>query len=117
MENPAGDCSVDVCLSKVMESIRAVVERHLPMSAEASLRLVETWDPSGFYSSSHDQLLEKPREQVSSGGRLLAAYAMATLGSLHFRADLMYDTLPEFEEENRNLDSALVNELRETTHK
>ncbi|QDS75741.1 hypothetical protein FKW77_008408 [Venturia effusa] len=113
-EHPVGDCCVDVCLSKVMESINAVVDSYQPAPENTPSHLTEVH---------HRELLsdttpnEHSWEQVLFGGRLLSTFKMAQMGQLEYGAELRYESLSQSGDEYQGLDQSVLHDLRETTHK
>jgi Lon protease-like protein len=113
-EHPIGDCCVDVCLSKVMESINAVVDSYRPASENTPTRLVEVRKEDDISDTDMD---EKIREHVLLGGRLLSTFSMAEMGQLDYRAEVSYESMSQTGDNYQGLDTILLQQLRETTHK
>lgn len=113
-EHPVGDCCVDVCLSKVMESINAVVDSYQPAPENTPTRLVEVRQRDFL---SDKDMAEESQEQVLLGGRLLSTFTMAQMGKLDYRAELSYESLSQSGDEYDELDKSVLHDLRETTHK
>lgn len=113
-EHSSADCCVDVCLSKVMESIHAVVDSYRPESKNTPMRLVEFGQEEMVLDADMD---EKMREETLLGGRLMSTFTMAEMGRLDYRAEVSYDSLSQTGDDYEELDKNLLHDLRETTHK
>jgi Lon protease-like protein len=115
-EHPEADCSVDVSLSKVMESVYAVVESYRLMIPETTrTRVWGTWDKSAIMEGM-SCVQEKPVDQVLHGGRLLSTFDLAQNGQLDYRSDAEYESRSAIGVD-RATDEELLACLRETAHK
>jgi hypothetical protein len=115
-EHPEADCSVDVCLSKVMESVHAVVESCRPMIPETiRTRVWGIWDKSTS-PDGKSYAQEKSSEWVLHGGRLLSTFDLAQNGQLDYHSDAEYESRSEIGDD-RAMDIELLSCLRETAQK
>lgn len=112
-EHAAGDCSLDVTLTKVMEIVKADVEAHKPVASETPMLLEEKdkWMIAGVTSLNEKQ----PRSRVFQGGRLVATYSMADMGELAYDSEVAYTTMSPTSDEYRYLDVAVLEHLKEAT--
>jgi Lon protease-like protein len=111
-EHSVGDCCIDVCLSKVMESISGVVDSYRPVAENTPTRLVEVRIEDVMGETSVD---EKIREQVLLGGRLLSTFTRAEMGQLDYHAEV--SSMSPTGDDHQELDRLLLDDLRETTQK
>jgi Lon protease-like protein len=116
-DHPAPDCSVDVTLLKVMESLHDEVSKHIS-GGDGSPMLVEELapHPDGLEKQTTAAAVE-PRSWTLRGGRLLATFTLAEMGELPFKNDISYRSLSEDGDSEEQLDIALLNRLREATYK
>ena len=115
-EHLAGECSVDVTLTKVMELITLEIARHRPLTEDTPILLKEIvqWDPTTF--DEKEKLPRKPHSRVLYGGRLISTFTFAELGELDFNSEVTYQSLSETDDEYK-LDVAVLDRLRDTAHK
>jgi len=114
-EHPVSECNIDVCLSKVMESISAAVESFQPLPEDTLVRLSEI--PDGSQTIGKQTLPEEPQAQVLAGGRLLATFALAEMGKLHYHVDVCYESISKADEGSRKLDQMMLSRLRDMAHR
>jgi Lon protease-like protein len=115
-EHPEADCSVDVCLLKVMESVHAVVESCRPMIPPTTQTRVWGIIDRSKSTESWDYGQEKQLGQILPGGRLLSTFDLAQLGQLDYRSDAGYESHCDIADE-KAVDEELLGCLREATHK
>lgn len=113
-EHTISDCSVDVTLSKVMESIAGVVAKQNASTARLQAVMKEQ---EVIPQIRHDSTVEKPTALFTARGRLVATYNLAAVGGLQYDADVSYEMESNGEEDDRKADEAVLAELSETTHK
>jgi len=113
-EHTTSDCSVDVTLSKVMQSIAEVVANQTVLTAQ--LQAV-TKEQDIITPTRRDSTTEKPTTLFTARGRLVATYNLAAASGLCYDSDVSYETESNGEEDDRNADEIVLRELVETTHK
>jgi Lon protease-like protein len=117
-EHAAAECSVDVTLTKLMESMEAEIAQHRPSSEDTPTLLEEILDcdvtAAGAEKDSGD---EKGHREVLNGGRLAATYTMAKMGKLRYSSDVDYETMSANGDHYEGLDVALLERLRDATQK
>lgn len=115
-EHTLADCSIDVTLSKLMESIAELVTKHTVTAGEIMRTYIEE-------VVKQDEVLgemgnhEKPRNWTSPGGRLLATYNLTNQGILEYDTDVTYQQLLAAGEAYRNLDETFLSQLVDVAHK
>ena len=116
-EHPVSDCSVDVTLTKVMESISEVVTKHTSVlnTVPTVVEVIARWHSDEAISM--DDTLEKPRFHDIFGGRLIGTYSLAAQGKLDYKQDLSYQTDADWRESERALDIHVLQDLTESTHR
>lgn len=112
-DHSAGDCSLDVTLSKVLERIGIEVARCRPLTSDTPTLLDERPRWRNVVDSS--QLLNLSRSRVLHGGRLVATYTMVEIGELAFDSDVSYLTMSPTGDDYRTLDIAMLDDLKEST--
>ncbi|EKG20570.1 Zinc finger RING-type protein [Macrophomina phaseolina MS6] len=117
-EHPVGECNVDVTLSKVMDLVAQVVAES-KATAEESPILLEVIDRTADTSTA---ALEKdspaePRQYTLHGGRLLATFTLAEMGQLDIATEVSYVSLADDRRDFSELDTIILDRLREITHK
>ncbi|KAK4570444.1 hypothetical protein LTR86_002524 [Recurvomyces mirabilis] len=114
-EHPASDCSIDVTLTKVMDSIAEVVAKHASLAGNISTHMEEVarWDEGVSLAPA----AEKASQYEVPGGRLVATYTLAAQGKLNYNVDLEYHTVLDRNESEKTLDANVLSELLESTHR
>ncbi|KAF2144906.1 uncharacterized protein K452DRAFT_222049 [Aplosporella prunicola CBS 121167] len=115
-EHPVGDCTVDVTLSKVMESINAVVESSRSAAEHSPIILEEIPYPDTPMTENEKSVVE-PRSMTLYGGRLIATFILAEKGLLDIKAQVSYTSLAEDGSDYHDIDEDILDRLREGTHK
>ena len=116
IEHALGECSNDVCLSKVMETIRSVTldwERDL---RKLRMQIHEIVDTS-MADSVSEKPPEQPRSRVSNGGKLLAVFEFAEEGFLPYHSDCAWQPVSGTEADFRASDQDLLSCMRESAHR
>jgi len=114
MDHPASDCSVDVTLAKLMESITEVVAKHAsvvdvaPKSVDESVRYDEVVS---------SQPADAPRTIQHIGSRMIATYTLAAQGKLNRNADVIYQSASTETEVEKAMDVHVLQEVLEVTQK
>ncbi|KAK8257951.1 ATP-dependent protease-like protein [Phyllosticta capitalensis] len=106
--HPVGECNVDVTLSKVMNSVAEVVETCKAEAGDSPILLQEILPVNST---------NEFRTTTLSGGRLIATFSMAAAGLLDVGAELSYTSLAGDGSDFLDLDSSVLNRLREATSK
>ncbi|KAK5017903.1 hypothetical protein LTR60_001728, partial [Cryomyces antarcticus] len=114
-EHATADCSVDVTLTKVMESIGEVVAQHRPVTEDKPIVLEEVrrWDEA----IAGQDMPEKPRSATLHGGRLIATFTLAEKEQLDYNADVAYHSVSTDGDDYRSFDEDVLQRLRDKTHK
>lgn len=96
-----------------MELVKADVEAYRPAIEETPILLDERdqWDLAGLSSLSE----KRPRSRVLQGGRMVATYRMVELGELNYDAEVAYTAMSGHADDQRHLDVAILEQLKETT--
>ncbi|KAF2687049.1 hypothetical protein K458DRAFT_440946 [Lentithecium fluviatile CBS 122367] len=117
-EHAAAECNVDVTLAKLMELIKLEMANHTPALEDTPTFLEEIlqWDEN-VPMDEKEKMRDMAHSRVLHGGRLVSTFIMAQMGELRYRSDLAYMTLSASGDEYQNLDSALLERLREVVHK
>ncbi|KAF2725045.1 hypothetical protein K431DRAFT_216830 [Polychaeton citri CBS 116435] len=113
LPHPLSDCSVDVTMSKVMDSVADVVARHASLAESENTVLMTTvglQDAESFGIES-----EKPHSRTLTGGRLIATYTLAAEGNLRYDLDVNYEDSESQKELQSALDAHVLEELIEST--
>ncbi|KAK5132800.1 hypothetical protein LTR08_008601 [Meristemomyces frigidus] len=112
-EHPASDCSVDVTLTKLMESITEVVAKYAALVGDRPTMMEEVvrWDEGVSLLPA----AEKPALHEIPGGRLGATFVLAAQGKLGYNVELNY--LSDLSESERALDANMLAELFESTQR
>ncbi len=115
LDHPVPDCSIDVTLTKVMESIAEVVAKHASMvgSAPTMMEEVLRWDEGVSLVSS----AEKAATYEIPGGRLVATYTLASQGQLSYYVDLNYQSAEGLAETEKAIDVTVLAEILEATQR
>lgn len=117
-EHPVGECNVDVTLSKVMELVAQVVSESSttaedsPVTLEVINSTVDT--PMAGLEKDHSA---EPNTITLRGGRLLATFTLAEMGQLDIKDEVSYVSLADDGRDFSDLDTAILDRLRETTHR
>ncbi|KJX99341.1 ATP-dependent protease La domain-containing protein [Zymoseptoria brevis] len=115
LQHPASDCSIDVTLSKLMESIAEVVAKYSSITGHSQAVTEESgrWDEvmNSQPSSEKSHLHEYP------GGKLVATYRLAAEGHLDYNKDLTYEGNPVDRDSSAALDLSVFSDLLESTQK
>lgn len=113
-DHPSSDCSVDVVLTKVMESVAEVVAQHTSMISLSSTAMEQIGAED---ASMLDAFAENPRTAELPGSRLLATYALAAQGNLGYDSDLNYTSGANTDESERANDINVLQDIVESTNR
>ncbi|KAF2097172.1 hypothetical protein NA57DRAFT_41562 [Rhizodiscina lignyota] len=118
-EHPVGEVNVDVTLAKIMELVCTMVDKARTNAELCPTLVTELLAKDDLLSEkeSETEKMDEGRSNTFYGGRLLSTFTMAELGELDFRADVRYESLSDNEDQYRQLDLELLEEIRETTQK
>ncbi|KAI9732236.1 MAG: hypothetical protein M1818_007555 [Claussenomyces sp. TS43310] len=112
-EHAAGDCSLDVVLSKLMNVVKDDINSFRPTASDSPLILEERdkWAIAGVAN-----LSGKPTNQrVLQGGRLVSTYILADMGELAYDSEVYYTTISESPDDYKSLDIAVLEHLKTAT--
>ena len=110
------DCSVDVTLAKLMESIMEVIAKHTSVFSNLeSLLEAEVVRWQTVMNSS--EMSERPRSLASPGGRLISTYVLAARGVLGYHDDPEYDDHGSTKENERALDVNVLQDILEASQR
>ena len=116
LEHAVGECSNDVCLSKLMETMRSAIASWKQTDRNFPVQVIECCDtPTDAQLS--EKPLDEPRSLTSNGGSLAGIFDFAEAGSLLYHSDCRVDLLTGTEADCRVLDRDLLAYLNENTHK
>ncbi|KAI1274809.1 ATP-dependent protease La domain-containing protein [Xylaria sp. FL0933] len=112
-EHAAADCGLDVTLNKVLAAVRTAVDSYqsatqLPQYS-THITVCDQWGVAGIPSLEEKQ----PGSRVLSGGRILAAYALAELGKLEYSSEVSYSSVGAKDEEVSKFDNEVFVKLKE----
>jgi Lon protease-like protein len=117
-EHASAECSVDVTLTKVMESIAAEMAQHAPVLEDTPTLLRELLqDGSRTCEEEKDCTNEKGHEQVLHGGRLVSTFNLAQMGKLQYSSEVEYQTMSANGDNYEALDASLMERLQDVTQK
>jgi Lon protease-like protein len=119
-EHASAECSVDVTLTKVMESIEAELVRYRPTAEDTPTLVKEIPHHDGNASEEEEEkerVVEEGHQEVLHGGRLIATFAMAAMGKLHYSSEAQYETMSPDGDTYDALDTGLVERLQEVAQK
>lgn len=111
LQHTLGDCSLDITLNKVIETVRTSLENHASKGMNVTHRLDEKLHWPSIVDSGMDVM---PRSRVLPGGRLICTFTFAEMGELNYNSDLAYtDVGGTAEEEVEAMDVGVAHELKE----
>ena len=113
-EHPLGDCNIDVCLTKIVDCIRKLVQS-CAVPENTGTRIEEL--PTALGISQGFITQEKPLFKIFNGGRLLGTFKFAELGELPYYSDCSYESLSPVGDDHRQMDLALLSSIKEHTAK
>jgi len=113
-EHPFGDCNIDVCLTKIVDSIRNLVQNRT-VPADTGTRIEEL--PTELEISQGSIARVKSLSKVFDGGKLLGTYKFADLGELPYLSDCSYEPQSLTGEDFRQMDLDLLSSIKESTAK
>jgi Lon protease-like protein len=116
-EHAAAECSVDVTLTKLMDLIKTEIMQHRPSAQSSPLLLQEVLQHDESHMEEKESMSEKGHQQELHGGRLVSTFTMADMGELRYSSEVNYRTLSCSRDEYESLDIALLERLRDVTHK
>lgn len=117
-EHASAECSVDVTLTKLIEQIQAEIHNHESLIGESSVMLLEELLRDDGQQIQEKECVEEKGHQVElPGGRIVSTFLMADMGELRYSSDVDYQPLSLPEDDLERSDLALLEKLREVTHK
>ena len=111
------DCSVNVVLLKIMESISNEVarDRAIAGAKQTTVEEIMLWPSES--TDSNAELPEKGRTRILHGGRLVSTFTFAEMGELHYTSDVRFVTTPGDAEEDPAVDTEALDRWKEASHK
>lgn len=109
VQHPAGDCNVDVTLTKLMESIEEVLaKRRFERMADTPMHHTTdlSWDGP-----------EEHKMPDLGGGRLITTYDLAAQGRLHRDSELEYPAGLQHSKQSQDQDASVLQDLLQNTQK
>ncbi|KNG49580.1 cytosolic regulator pianissimo [Stemphylium lycopersici] len=118
-EHASAECSVDVTLAKLMDLIKAEIVEHRSTAEDTPTLLVELpqLEDLPMDEKEKEKATHEGHQQELHGGCLLSTFTMAELGELRYTSEVRYQSLSASGDNYKHLDIALLERLREVTHK
>lgn len=116
-EHASAECSVDVTLTKLMEMIKAEIAQHTSSTDDSAILVLEILHEDDSIIEEKQSLTEKGHELELHGGRLVATYTMAEMGQLRYTSEVEFQTLSPTGDDDKTLDAAMLDRLRDVTQK
>ncbi|KAG9246356.1 ATP-dependent protease La domain-containing protein [Calycina marina] len=112
-EHTAGDCSIDVVISRIVDVMRQEIRTYKASVGDTKgivqIEEKDKWSVAGVSSmregSTHLHIL--------SGGRLPAAFTLAEMGELAYDSEVTYTSIIPAGDQYEDLDSAILADLKE----
>ncbi|KAF2232468.1 hypothetical protein EV356DRAFT_248417 [Viridothelium virens] len=114
-EHPLADCSVDVVLYKILESVAMEVSRSREASDNTPTALEEVMQWGDIPED--EKISAAAHARTLNGGRLVATFTFAELGELGYLSEVTYRSLSPTGDAYEELDKAFLERLREGAHK
>ncbi|KAH8194495.1 hypothetical protein TruAng_011333 [Truncatella angustata] len=112
-EHAIGDCSVDVTMNKVLDTIHQAMERDREVTQASGvstyMSVQDQWQVAGLSSMEE----KDPVSQVFKGGRIVSTYTMAETGQLKYTCEVTYTAVGATEEEVTARDEVAFTKLKE----
>ncbi|OJD33073.1 atp-dependent protease [Diplodia corticola] len=115
-EHAVGECNVDVTLLKIMDLVAQLMVRSKPATDDSPIVLEVVRDHAPDTPMEKDAPLQH-EATVLHGGRLLATYTLADMGQLDVASEVSYTTLDGDDRDFHELDTAVLDRLKEATDK
>lgn len=117
-EHASAECSVDVTLTKVMESIGSEIMQHRPTAQDTPTLLEEILQyDENTAEEEKERSSEKGHREVLHGGRLVSTFTMAGMGKLRYSSEVDYHTMSPTGDSFEALDTQLLERLQDATQK
>ncbi|KAF2828394.1 ATP-dependent protease-like protein [Ophiobolus disseminans] len=117
-EHAAAECSVDVTLTKVMESIASEIVQHRPTAQDTPTLLEEILqEDESTAKEAKDPWTAAGHHEVLHGGRLVSTFTMAEMGKLQYSSEVDYHTMSPVGDNYEKLDVHLLERLQDATQK
>lgn len=117
-EHASAECSVDVTLTKLMESIKAEIAEHRPAAEDTPTLLEEIpQDDENTPEEEKERTSEKRHREILHGGRLVSTFTLAEMGKLPYSSDVEYQTMSASGDNFEALDVGLLERLQDATQK
>jgi Lon protease-like protein len=117
-EHASAECSVDVTLTKVMDSIQEQIAQQGPLPDDTTTLLREVrQDQEHTSASEKESMSEQDHQELLRGGRLVATYTMAQMGKLRYSSEVEYHVNPASGDHANALDVDLLERVQDATLK
>ena len=118
-EHALDDCTINVALSKVMDSIKEQFTLRAPSDPLGPIAMEEVLQLNALPQDLSDTSnLEKGHTHSAPGGHLAAAFSFADSGTLHYTSDIAYsETTANRNAEFVAADNALADSVKALLHK
>jgi Lon protease-like protein len=117
-EHASAECSVDVTMTKLMDSIEAEIAQHRPALEDTPILLQEILHDGEISLGEEKELQsEKGHEEVLHGGRIVSTFTLAQMGKLRYSSDVHYETMSPTGDNYEALDIGLIERLQDVTQK
>jgi Lon protease-like protein len=117
-EHASAECSVDVTMTKLMESIEVEIAQYRPALEDTPILLQEILhDDELDTGEEKEQQREKGHEEVLHGGRIVSTFTMAELGKLRYSSDVHFETMSPTGDNYEALDIGLIERLQDVMQK
>jgi Lon protease-like protein len=111
-EHASAECSVDVTMTRLIESIEVEIAQHRPILEDTPTLLREILHHD---ESNADQ--EKGHEEILHGGRIVSTFTLAEMGKLRYSSDVEYQTMSPAGDDYETLDIGLFECLQDLMQK
>jgi Lon protease-like protein len=117
-EHASAECSVDVTLTKLMESIASEIAKHRPTAEDTPTLLEEVLrHDEQDDDEEKEPTSEKGHHEVLHGGRLVSTFTMAEMSKLRYSSEVDYHTMSSTGDNYEALDTGMLERLQEATLK
>jgi Lon protease-like protein len=117
-EHASAECSVDVTLTKLMESIEVEITQHRPILEDTPTLLQEILhNDENNVDEEKESTGEKGHHEVLQGGRIVSTFALAEMGKLRYSSDVEYETMSPTGDNYEALDVGLIERLQDLMQK
>jgi Lon protease-like protein len=111
-EHASAECSVDVTMTRLIESIEVEIAQHRPILEDTPTLLREILHHD---ESNADQ--EKGHEEILHGGRIVSTFTLASMGKLRYSSNVEFQTMSPAGDDYETLDIGLFERLQDLMQK